>query len=299
MIQVCGRDLKVSGGRVRIARLDADLYQFLSDPLPVIDALRGLSSRPDVFTFTQTIVDNKPRYAFPMEWDNLSVLPVTTYDHWFEKQILSPVRNRMRQALKKGVVLREVPFDERLVHGIWGIYNETPIRQGRKFPHYGKDLETVYREEATYLDSSFFIGAYVGDELIGFVKLMRDEAGVQAGLMNILSKMSCRDKSPTNALIGEAVRACAAKGIPNLVYWHHAYGNRKSDNLTDFKERHGFKRVDVPRYYVPLTTWGRMALRLGLHHRFVDRIPEPVGNKLRELRTRWYNRKQATGKTPA
>ncbi len=48
------------------------------------------------------------------------------------------------------------------------IYNECPIRQRRRFPHYGKNLETVCCEEATFLDSSIFIGAFFEEKLIGF-----------------------------------------------------------------------------------------------------------------------------------
>ena len=299
LIEICGRAIKVSGGRVRTARLDLDLYTFLDDPAPTIEALRALPNRPDLFTFTQSIPDQKPRFNFPVEWDNLAVMPISTYEEWFEKQILSTVRNRARQASKKGVVFRSFELDEKMARGIWDIYNETPIRQGRHFPHFGNSLETVYEEEATYLERSQFIGAFVGEELIGFIKLVHDEARVQAGLMNILSKMCHRDKSPTNALIGEAVRWCASNGIPNLAYWHYAYGKLKSDALTEFKDRHGFRRVDLPRYYVPLTVWGSVALRLGLHHRFVDRLPENVGKKLRDLRGQWYNRKQTATKAPA
>ena len=36
----------------------------------------------------------------------------------------------MRRAEKRGVVVREVPFDDDLVRGIVEIYDETPIRQG-------------------------------------------------------------------------------------------------------------------------------------------------------------------------
>ena len=77
--------------------------------------------------------------------------------------------------------LREVPFDDVLVKGIWEIYNETPVRQGREFPHYGKDLETVHREEATFLDRSVFIGAFLQERLIGFVKLVADETRDSGG----------------------------------------------------------------------------------------------------------------------
>jgi hypothetical protein len=56
----------------------------------------------------------------------------------------------------------------------------------------------------------------------------------------------------------------------------------------------GFQRVELPRYYVPITNLGRVALRLGLHHRLIDRIPESVAAKLRELRKAWYRNEVQT-----
>lgn len=296
MLRICDRQIRVRGGAVRIARLDADMYQFLDDPAPVIDELRKCGQRIDLFTFTQTIVDTTPRYSYPFELDNFAVLPISTYDQWWMKQINCKVRNQARLVDKKGVVVSEVPFSEELVRGIWEIYNETPIRQGRAFSHYGKSFEEVYRAEATYLDSSTFIAAYMGEELIGFIKMTVDERKIQAGVMNILSKIVHRDKSPNNALMAFAVKLCAERGIPHLVYSHFAYGKRDRDNLTWFKERNGFQRVDVPRYYVPLTGWGAFAFRLGLHHRFLDRLPEGFGERLRDWRGKWYSRKDLAAK---
>jgi hypothetical protein len=254
-------------------------------------ALRNARERIDLFTFMQRLPQTKPLFGFPMEWDNLAVLPVSTFDNWWKAQIGFKARNKAKQAEKKGIVIREVPFDDVLVRGIAAIYNEVPVRQGRKFPHYGKDFDTVYKEEATYLDCSTFIGAYLGDELIGFIKLVADEVRVQAGLMNIISKVCHRDKAPTNALVAQAVRSCAERKIPYLVYSNFSYGNKQKDSIIDFKERNGFQRVDLPRYYVPLTGFGSVCLRLGLHRRFVDRLPESVVAKARGLRNSWYSRK--------
>jgi hypothetical protein len=154
----------------------------------------------------------------------------------------------------------------------------------------------VYKDEATYLDFSTFIGAFQGEELIGFIKMVADETGVQAGLMNILSKMQQKDKSPTNALLAQAVRSCADRGISYLVYANYAYGKKQRDSLSDFKERNGFQRIHIPRYFVPLTRLGKVALRMGFHHRLVERIPEPIAGRLRELRKHWYSRTvQSTG----
>jgi len=290
-MNLLGREIRIEGRLTRIARLDADRYQFLDDPETMIEALKKCGRRIDLFTFMQRLPETKPKYAYLMESDNLAVLPVSTFDHWWTKQINDKTRNMVRRAQKKRVQIREVPFDEALVRGIWEVYNECPIRQGRPFPHYGKSLERVHAEEATYLDSSTFIGAYLDDKMVGFVKLVTDEARTQANLMNIVSMTRHFDKAPTNALVACAVRTCADRGIPYLVYGNFVYGRKGQDGITLFKRYNGFSRVDVPRYYAPLTSWGRFAFRLALHKKFVDRVPEPILAKLRELRSLWYNRK--------
>jgi hypothetical protein len=109
--------------------------------------------------------------------------------------------------------------------------------------------------------------------------------------MHIVSMIRHRERAPTNALVAQAVRSCADRRIPYLVYANFAYGRKVRSSLSDFKERNGFQRVDIPRYYVPLTSWGKLALALGLHRRVAELVPEPVAAKLRELRTAWYQRK--------
>lgn len=290
-MQVCGEDIEVRGGVIRTARLVGDGYLFLDDPRPVVERLREAGRRVDVFTFTQRLPETSPKFPYVIEWENLAVLPVSTFDNWWANQIRSYPRNRARQATKKGVILREVPFDEALVRGIREVYNECPIRQGRPFRHYGESYETVYAETATFLERSIFIGAFLSDKLIGFVKLVHDQTRTQANLMNIVAMIGHKDKAPTNALIAEAVRSCADRGISYLVYQRFAYGRRQTDSMSHFKEVNGFRRVDLPRYYVPLTGVGRVALRLGLQRRLTDRLPATMIAKLRNLRDLWYNRR--------
>ena len=288
-------EIKIAGRFLRVARLDAEKFQFLEEePGRVVDGLREAGVRVDLFTFLQKLSNTKPDFAYPMEMDNFAAIPISTFENWWTKQIGFKARNKAKQAEKKGVVLREVPFSDELVHGIWQIYNECPIRQGRKFSHYGKDVQTVHHDEATYLDKSVFIGAFLEDKLIGFIKMVWDESRTQAGLMNIVSLIQERDKAPSNALVAHAVKACASRGIAYLTYSNFSYGKKQSDSLSDFKERNGFQRIEVPRYFVPLTPLGSLALRLGLHHRLSDRIPESLAEKLRELREAWYKRKFPT-----
>jgi hypothetical protein len=239
----------------------------------------------------QMLPDTTPKHNFPREWDNVAALEISTFDRWWNEQLGKKTRNMARHAEKKGVTVREVLFDDVLVRGIWEIYNECPIRQGRRFSHYGKELETVRRMTATFLDRSIFIGAFFEEKLIGFIKLTANDRCTQAGFMYILSMAKHRDKSPTNALIAEAVRSCAKRGIPYLLYSNFVYGKRQRDSLMEFKERNGFRRIDLPRYYVPITRFGHIALRLGLHKSLVSHVPESMLAKVRELRTAWYKRK--------
>jgi hypothetical protein len=290
-MRICGKELLIQGNVIRIAHLDGEGYQFLDDPEEALRELRKSSDRIDLFSFIQKVSEASPKYRYPMEWDNLAVVPVTTFDHWMTSQIDFKARNKARKAGKNGIVVREVPFDDDLIKGISGIYNESPIRQGRRFWHYGKDLETLRRMKATFLDRSIFIGAFYEGNLIGFVKLVSNEDRTQAGLMHIVAMFRHRDKAPTNALIAQAVRSCADRGIPYLWYANFSYRNKQQDSLADFKRHNGFQKNEVPRYYIPLTVAGRVALRFGLHHEIADSIPEPMAAAYRRLRRLWFTRR--------
>src|SRR5438477_4921403 len=162
------------------------------------------------------------------------------------------------------------------------IFNETPIRQGRRFLHYGKDSETIKREFSRYLFREEIFGAYLAEELAGFIFLA--DAGRYAFLGQIISKIAHRDLAPNNALLAKAVERCAERGFPYLVYvlW-------LDDSLGDFKRSNGFQRFDVPRYFVPLTPIGKLALRLGLNRSWKEAAPKQLRGPLKKLRRRWYD----------
>jgi hypothetical protein len=290
---MCGRDIDIRGRLIRIARLAGDGYEFVDDPTAVARSLADTRSRADLFTFTQQLPDTTPRYAYRMEWDNVAALRVSSFEHWWAHQVGSKTRNMVRVAEKKGVTTREVAFDDSLVRGISAIYDESPLRQGRRFPHYREPLDSVRRANGSFLDRSVFLGAFLGTELVGFAKLVTAER--QAGLMQFLTSIHHRDKAASNALMAHAVRSCAERAIPFLVYSQFSYGRKPPDGLSGFKERNGFDRIDVPRYWVPLTPLGRLALHLGLHHDVVARVPEPVLAWLRALRTVWDTRRMQAG----
>jgi len=290
-LTICGREINIRGRLLRVARTEGDKYRFLDDPRLVVEGLQNSGRRIDLFTFIQRVSETSPKYRYPMEWDNFAALPISTFEHWWTRQVDAKTRNMVRRADKKGVVVREVTFDEKLVCGVWEVYNECPIRQGKPFPHYGKDIETVRKMSATFLTTSIFIGAFLGNQMIGFVKLTIDETRSQAGVMHIIAMLQHRDKAPTNALIAESVKACTKRNIPYLVYSNFAYGKKQRDSLSDFKKNNGFQRIDVPRYFVPMTRIGALAFRMGMHHKLIERLPESLIAKLRDLRAGWYSRK--------
>jgi hypothetical protein len=226
-----------------------------------------------------------PYYA---EMDNYAVLPLSTFEHWTKVQIPATTKRNIRASEKRGISIRVCQYDDEYVRGISSIYNESPIRAGRRFWHHGKDIESVRRENGTYADRSTFLAAYYAAEMIGYLKVVWDQR--TAAVMQILSKLAYRDHRPNNALMAEAVRQCCMRGIEYLLYEKFDYGKKSGDSLTRFKQNNGFTRMDVPRYYVPLTSKGALALRMGLHKDAKNRLPEWIGAPLRDIRQRWYDR---------
>jgi hypothetical protein len=279
---VDGRQIRVTGRFFRTARMADEGYEFLDDPESFLDRLKQSDIKADTFTFLQRIPDLKPKYTgYHLQWEGIALLPIETYEKWWKSQIKDKTRNMVRKSQKKGVEIRLADFDEKFVEGIVAIYNECPIRQGKPFKHFGKDFGTVWKDNISFSDRSDFIGAYHGNELIGFAKLVHQ--GVFATLMQIISKISQRDRAPTNGLIAKAVERCAQSGVSYL-----QYGSWSAGSLGDFKIHHGFKRFEIPRYYVPLNGKGRVMLTLGCQRRLRDRFPESARNYLTTIRAKWY-----------
>jgi hypothetical protein len=288
-INVQGVNIRIEGRLIRIARLEQEKYEVLSEPESVLEGLRGSGVRIDLFTFVQNFPETQPKHTYPMEWDNLAVLPVSTFEEWYSRQIRFAPRGRIRQAEKKGVKVREVPFDDSLVRGIWKVYNESPICQGKRSRHYGSDLQTVREKEATFPEKSVFVGAFLDGEMIGFLRMVVDELRKEARLIEFMSMVRHRDKCPSNALIAQGVRSCAERGVRFLIYERFAYGKKAADGLSQFKEVNGFGRVEIPRYYVPLTYFGSLAFRAGLHRNLAEHLPETLAESIRKARSAWYS----------
>src|SRR3989442_10513427 len=100
-MRVCGKDIRIQGTLIRIARLQGEGYDFVENPDAALADVRTSGERIDLFTFTQKLPDTVPRYTYPMERDNVAALPVSTFDRWWTHQIDFRVRNKIRKAETK------------------------------------------------------------------------------------------------------------------------------------------------------------------------------------------------------
>lgn len=279
-VTLAGQVFEISEGPLRTARLEQEWYEDIVDPAALVDALRthGLA---DILTFIQRFPDSAPVYGYYHEAEHWAVLPITSFDNWWSHQISSRTRSLIRKSRKEGLDVRLTSWDDSFIGGMTAIFNETPVRQGRPFWHYGKSVDEVRDQFSRFLHRETLIGAYLGDQMVGF--MMLGDASKFSVTGQILSLTSQRDKSPNNALIAKAVEVCCTNATPALVYLHWGAGS-----FAEFKRRCGFQRIEVPRYFVPLNRRGHYALRLSLHDGYRSRLPESLVDRARAVRSWWY-----------
>ncbi|SRR6266404_922862 len=286
-VQIDGRVIVALGNWVRTAQVkDEELVEgkIFEDPALFIARLKASDFKADIFTFAQKPPATTPNYCYPWEWDNWAAIPISSFKQWWEERLPQESRKNVRRAAKRGVIVKAVPFSPELVTGIKGIYDETPIRQGKPFWHFGKDFETVKRENETYSERSEFVGAFYNGELIGFIKITFVDR--TATIMQILSKNAHYDKRPMNAMLAHTVELCERKRVSHLIYGQYVYGKKQNSSLTEFKRRNGFEEIKFPRYFVPLSLNGRLAVAFGLHLGVSNLIPGPVNDFLLKVRAR-------------
>ena len=291
-LSVQGRDIIVSGRLLKVATIHAEewLETELEDPEECIKKLKDSPSnslKADIFAFTQKLPAIEPKYRYPMEWDSIAAIRLTNFTEWWETKLPQETRKNVRRAAKRGVITRVQELDDDLIRGIVELNNDSAMRQGRTFDHYGKTFVQVKKDQSSFLDRCDFICAYSGQELIGFMKIVYcREVGT---ILQFIMKNSAYDKRPANALITKAVEHCLHKGLSYLVYGMYVYGNKRSTSLVEFKKRNGFDEISVPHFYVPLTVKGNIAITLNLHRGLFGILPEWVISFRNNLRAKWHS----------
>jgi hypothetical protein len=288
-----GDTLVVKGNWLKIANIHDEewLDHEVDNPERCIEQLnaaraRGINS--DIFTFSQKPLQTVSKFPFHVEHDSIAAIRLKSFNEWWEA-LPQEGRKNVRRAQKRGVNIVVKGLDDDLISGIVTLNNDSPTRQGRPYAHYGKSFEQVKKDHSAFLDRSDFICAYVGEELIGFLKLVY--RGDVASILQLTPRASHNDKRPANALLSKAVELCAEKGIQCLIYGKYFYETRRHSPLLEFKVRNGFEEILVPRYYVPITTWGRLCINLKLYRGFMGILPKNVALTAVTLREKWYYKK--------
>lgn len=266
-------------------KLASDTREYERNSIPTDDLVKLLKEKKtDIYTF----IDR--RWCYPItnpskKWlkssDNIALATVSTYEEWIAR-VGKKTRNMIRKAEKAGIKSYPIEPSNELADGIWKIYNETPIRQERPFPHYGETLEQVKNMVFSPVNGIYIV-AYLEDEIAGFIQLIfGDQIGV---ITQILSLQKCKDKAVNNALLAKAIEICAQRKIQWVMYGR--IGNHPS--LDKFKESNGFIKYSLTRYFLILTFKGRFATALGLQREMKDVLPQRF--KLRLLPVyNWFSK---------
>ncbi len=254
---------------LRIARYQNEYERSI---LPTAELLQKLGERGvDILTFIERSwcckVQN-PEQSWVETEDNIALLHLKSHSDWWES-IGKKTRNMIRKAEKNGIKTFAAEPDEKLARGIWKIYNETPIRQDRAFPHYGTLLQEVIAG-LRLAKNCVYVGADMEGELVGFIQLVHgDNITV---ISQILSMQKHWDKAVNNALVAKAIEVCAEKHVEWIMYGR--IGNHPS--LDNFKRNNGFDKFPLRRYYVPSTSKGKIGVKLRVHRAAEDALPQSI-----------------------
>ena len=291
VLEIDGKRLIVKGRWIKIASPEHEewLESELGDPEGCVAKLKQpvpLRPRPDILTFAQKLPATQPKYTFPIEWDSIAALPTSSHKVWWDK-LPQETRKNVRRSQKRGVVVTADRLHDRLIEDLVELNNDSPIRQGRRYTHYGKSVEQVKNDQSSFADRSAFICAYCGEELVGYMKIVY--RGDVASVLHLLPKASQQDKRPANALINKAVELCEARGVAYLTFGKFNYGNKRDNPLREFKVRNGFQEILVPRFYVPLTPWGALCMRAKLHRGLIGILPHSLITLGGKVRAKWHD----------
>jgi hypothetical protein len=291
-LHIHGLTVFVVGRWLKTAKIMDELYldtDSVVEPEQIMAKLKQEKMGADIFYFAQKLPHIQPLFNYKFGLNSVAAIPIESYADWYENKIPRDTRQAIRRSARRGVVVRKVEVNDALIDGIVRIYNESPIRQGRHFWHYGRSAEDAKKDYSKFLDRSEILGAYVENELVGFAQLIR--IGKIGTFLQFLCTYKDRQKVPANALIAAAVEACASKGLQYLIYGRYIYDDNTDSSLTSFKRSNGFEEFFVPSYFIPLTIKGRIAIKLNLHLGFKRVIPKRLKKIMRKLREQVLTRK--------
>jgi hypothetical protein len=125
-IVIDGIPLAITGRRLKVASLASESWvEGRSDEeyAMIVRKLKAAGAAADIFMFSQRVPYVKPRFGYPLRWDNVAAIPLTTYDDWL-RSVSTDMRKDLKRAVSRGVITKVVELNDELVRGIIEIHNE-------------------------------------------------------------------------------------------------------------------------------------------------------------------------------
>jgi poly-beta-1,6-N-acetyl-D-glucosamine synthase len=291
-LYVNGDTLITKGKRLRIAKVRGEEMREkeIENPEIYLAALRsnqGRTLRADIFTFSQKLPVTQPKYSYPMELESVAAISLSKFSEWWE-ELPQETRKNVRRSQKRGVSIAVRELDSDVVEGIRSVNDDTSTRQGAKNAYYKLSAEDTWERYGEFNDRCDFICAYAAQEMIGFLHLVY--RGNVAAILNLTVKPTQSDKRPANALVAKAVEICESRGISHISYGLYNYGNKRDSPLREFKIRNGFREILVPRYFVPVTIWGKLCIKANFHRGLIGILPPSLISFGLRARASWLAR---------
>src|SRR5690242_8257432 len=112
---VSGSKIIIEGRFIKIARLKDEDEGDVSEPEALIKGLRCRECNADIFTFWTRVPSDEVKYPYLCEKQTQALLPVDTYELWWNKQIDKQVRKFVRRSIKLGVEAHTVEWNDELL----------------------------------------------------------------------------------------------------------------------------------------------------------------------------------------
>lgn len=282
------KDLQILIERKPFFKLAKINFEWVND-VPDLERVYELTKgKADVLMFWERL-PRKPNLKIKNR-DNVSIaaIPLVNYKYWWNSQIDKKTRNMVRKALKKGVEVKVEGLTDELIHGMEKIYKEAQMRQNKAFAYYGETFEQLKKDFSIWNSHRYshdFLVAYSGEEVIGFQHLIytKDSALISA----FLSMKRHSNKGPNNLLISKSVEICCRKNLKYLIFERMTGGS-----LGKFKQKNGFMKMDVPRYYIPLSRLGKIICFFKMYRDLIyyySILPRWIQHVILKLRARAHS----------
>ena len=205
------RTLQITGSVLKTARLRSELYVQLED----LDSFCSRRSghrclRTDILTFLAGHQRPRPKIT-------RSITRPKGSQYFRSRHMTSgsgcrlynKPRNTLRKALKSGIEVRLEEFSESLLHGIKAIYDESPVRQGKRNRHYQERLgDNQKRARHVLGEKPVHRGLFFRRD----DRLRESDVFSRFGSLHKFSLESQPSRqSANNAILAKAVEICAAE----------------------------------------------------------------------------------------